>query len=135
MSGAERSIAAASCQLVNKCSGSRVIRHVDTGRLECIPHSLSREMSRSTSSGRAERMRVDRKCDRPRRGRRRRSAHGTFTKLAQAARCRRVRSQKRKVAVADTRCKTPRLRPSAVRKRGSEVGEAKRVDALNDVGL
>jgi hypothetical protein len=58
------------------------------------------------------------------------------TDIAYAARCRWVRSQKRKGAVAETRCKTPRLRPSAVRKHVGEVGEAKLIDyALNDVGL
>jgi hypothetical protein len=51
------------------------------------------------------------------------------TELAEATRSRRVRSQKRKGAVAETRYKKPRLRPSAVGKRGSEV------DALADLGL
>jgi hypothetical protein len=38
-------------------------------------------------------------------------------------------------AVIETRCKTPRLGSHAVRKRGSELREAKQVDALIDVGL
>jgi hypothetical protein len=57
------------------------------------------------------------------------------TELAQATRSRRVRSQERKGAVAETRYETPRLRPSAVGKRGSELREAKQVDALTNVGL
>jgi hypothetical protein len=57
------------------------------------------------------------------------------TELAHATRIRRVRSQKRKGAVAETRYKTPRLRPSAVGKRGSELREAKKIDAFTDVGL
>jgi hypothetical protein len=57
------------------------------------------------------------------------------TELAQATRSRRVRRQKLKGAVAEKRYKTPILRPSAVGKRGSELREAKQVDALTDVGL
>jgi hypothetical protein len=55
--------------------------------------------------------------------------------LAQATRSRRVRSQKRKRAEAETRCNTPTLRPSAIRERGSELRESKQIDALIDVGL
>jgi hypothetical protein len=41
----------------------------------------------------------------------------------------------REGAVAETRCKTPRLRQSAFRKCGSGVGEVKQVGALIDVDL
>jgi hypothetical protein len=54
--------------------------------------------------------------------------------LAHATR-RPVRSQKHNGAAAETRCKTPRLRPSTARKHGSEVNEAKEVDEVIDVGL
>jgi hypothetical protein len=81
-------------------------------------------------------MRVNRRWDKPRRGRRRRSAQGPghgarLDDPLQAG----PKPKQRKGAVAETRCKTPRLRPSAVRKRGGEVGEAKQVDAVIDVGL
>jgi hypothetical protein len=55
--------------------------------------------------------------------------------LAQATRCRRVRSKKRKGAVNEYICETPRLRPSAIRKRRNELREAKQVDALTYAGL
>jgi hypothetical protein len=57
------------------------------------------------------------------------------TELAHAAIVGGSEAKKRKAAVAETKCETPRLRPRAVRKRGSEVSEAKQVDALADVGL
>jgi hypothetical protein len=57
------------------------------------------------------------------------------TELAEATGTRRVRSQKRKGAVAETRHKTLRLLPSAVEKRRSGLREAKQVDALIDAGL
>jgi hypothetical protein len=47
--------------------------------------------------------------------------------VAKATRSRRVRSQKRKGAVAETRYRMPKLRPSALR-------EGKEVDALIDAG-
>jgi hypothetical protein len=55
-----------------------------------------------------------------------------ITEVAQVARYRgsEDRSQKGEGAVVETRCKTPRLRPNAVRKRGSEIGEAMLVAAL-----
>jgi hypothetical protein len=82
-------------------------------------------------------MRVGRRCDRPRRGNRVVVLRDLVTELKgpKATKSRRVRSQKRKGAVAETRCKTLELRPNAARKRGSELREAKQVDALNDVGL
>jgi hypothetical protein len=55
--------------------------------------------------------------------------------LTHANRSRRVRSSKRKGAVPETICKTPILRPRAVGKRGSELREAKQVNALVDVGF
>jgi hypothetical protein len=57
------------------------------------------------------------------------------TELAHATRCRWVRNRNRTVAVTETRCKTPRLRPSTVRKPMSELREAKQVDALTNVDL
>jgi hypothetical protein len=57
------------------------------------------------------------------------------TELAHAAIVGGSEAKTRKGAVAETISKTPRLRPSAVRKRGSEVSEAKQVDALADFGL
>jgi hypothetical protein len=61
-------------------------------------------------------MRVGRRCDRPRRGNCVVVLMELDTELAQATRSRRIRSQKRKGAVAETICETPRLRPIAVRK-------------------
>jgi hypothetical protein len=51
VSDADRSISAASSQVVRKCGSPRVIRDFDTRRLNFNPHSLKIEMVRSTSGG------------------------------------------------------------------------------------